>query len=161
VPRIWLRWTVPPLPHTSAWRGACQRQLCLYCTTPVTADAFCKTPGSSVKCLAYSFLWMEWRAVPIFVMQYVPWISRRFCRPMYVSHFIFRWSETVSELRPPTDPLFFSLICEYGALVEWYWQGETEELGEKPVSVPLYPPQIPLMDSPGREPGPPLLEASD
>jgi hypothetical protein len=27
-----------------------------------------KTPGSSVKCLAYSFLWMEWRAVPIFMM---------------------------------------------------------------------------------------------
>jgi hypothetical protein len=27
--------------------------------------------------------------------------------------------------------------------VEWYWQGKTEELGEKPVSVPLCPPQIP------------------
>jgi hypothetical protein len=24
-----------------------------------------------------------------------------------------------------------------------YWQGKTEELGEKPVPVPLYPPQIP------------------
>jgi len=28
----------------------------------------------------------------------------------------------------------------YGALVEWYWQGETEVLGEKPVTVPLCPP---------------------
>jgi hypothetical protein len=27
--------------------------------------------------------------------------------------------------------------------VEWYWQGKTEELGEKPVPVPLCPPQIP------------------
>jgi hypothetical protein len=26
---------------------------------------------------------------------------------------------------------------EYGALVEWYWQGETEVLAEKPVPVPL------------------------
>jgi hypothetical protein len=26
---------------------------------------------------------------------------------------------------------------------EWNWQGETEELGEKPVPVPLCPPQIP------------------
>jgi hypothetical protein len=31
---------------------------------------------------------------------------------------------------------------EYGALVEWYWQGKTEVLGEKPVTVPLFPPQI-------------------
>jgi hypothetical protein len=31
---------------------------------------------------------------------------------------------------------------EYGALVEWYWQGKTELLGEKPVPVQLYPPQI-------------------
>jgi hypothetical protein len=36
--------------------------------------------------------------------------------------------------------------------VEWYWQGKTEGLGEKPVPVPLCPPQIPL-DWPGREPG--------
>jgi len=28
----------------------------------------------------------------------------------------------------------------YGALVEWYWQGKTEVLGGKPVTVPLYPP---------------------
>jgi hypothetical protein len=27
--------------------------------------------------------------------------------------------------------------------VEWYWQGKTEELWEKPVPVPLCPPQIP------------------
>jgi hypothetical protein len=35
------------------------------------------------------------------------------------------------------------VIYEYGALVEWYWQGKPEELGEKPVPVPLSPPQIP------------------
>jgi hypothetical protein len=27
--------------------------------------------------------------------------------------------------------------------VEWKWQGKTEVLGEKPVPVPLCPPQIP------------------
>jgi hypothetical protein len=32
-------------------------------------------------------------------------------------------------------------VCR--ATVEWYWQGKTEELGEKPVPVPLCPPQIP------------------
>jgi hypothetical protein len=30
-----------------------------------------------------------------------------------------------------------------GAPVEWNWQGKTQELGEKPVPVPLCPPQIP------------------
>jgi hypothetical protein len=29
------------------------------------------------------------------------------------------------------------------APVEWYWQGKTEEIGEKPVPVPLCSPQIP------------------
>jgi hypothetical protein len=31
---------------------------------------------------------------------------------------------------------------EYGALVEWYWQGQTQVLTEQPVPVPLCPPQI-------------------
>jgi len=30
----------------------------------------------------------------------------------------------------------------YGALVEWYWQGKTEVLGEETVTVPLFPPPI-------------------
>jgi hypothetical protein len=30
-----------------------------------------------------------------------------------------------------------------GAPVEWNWQGKTEVLGEKPIPVPLCPPQIP------------------
>ena len=32
---------------------------------------------------------------------------------------------------------------ECGALVEWYWQGITEVLGDKPVSVPLVSLHIP------------------
>jgi hypothetical protein len=49
----------------------------------------------------------------------------------------------VSELRPPKGVLFFpQMIYEYGALVEWYWQGKPEKRGEKPVPVPLCPPQI-------------------
>jgi len=31
---------------------------------------------------------------------------------------------------------------EYEALVDLYWQVETESLGEKPFSVPIRPPQI-------------------
>jgi hypothetical protein len=38
---------------------------------------------------------------------------------------------------PPVD------IWVPKATVEWYWQGNNEELGGKPVPVPLYPPQIP------------------
>jgi hypothetical protein len=39
--------------------------------------------------------------------------------------------------------VFPQMIYEYGALVEWCWQGKTEEPREKPVSAPLRPPQIP------------------
>jgi hypothetical protein len=38
------------------------------------------------------------------------------------------------------------IFCPFpsnGATMEWNWQGKTEELGEKPVAVPLCPPQIP------------------
>jgi hypothetical protein len=38
------------------------------------------------------------------------------------------------------------IFCPFpsnGAPVEWNWQGKTEELGEKPVPVPLCPPQMP------------------
>jgi len=31
---------------------------------------------------------------------------------------------------------------EDGAMVEWYWQGQTEVLGPNPASVPLCPPKI-------------------
>jgi hypothetical protein len=34
-------------------------------------------------------------------------------------------------------------MSEYGAVVEWYWQWKTKELGEKPATLPLCPPQIP------------------
>jgi hypothetical protein len=33
-------------------------------------------------------------------------------------------------------------MSEYGTAVEWYWQGKTEGLREKPVPVPLCPTQI-------------------
>jgi hypothetical protein len=36
-----------------------------------------------------------------------------------------------------------AVIDEYGALVKLYWQGKTEELGEKPAPVPFFPPHIP------------------
>jgi hypothetical protein len=54
-------------------------------------------------------------------------------------------SDDVSELQPPTGLLFIlQVIYEFG---EPRWndtdRGKTEELGEKPVPVPLRPPQIP------------------
>jgi hypothetical protein len=39
--------------------------------------------------------------------------------------------------------LVFFIFSSNGAPVEWNWQGTTEVLGEKPVPVPLCPPQIP------------------
>jgi hypothetical protein len=52
--------------------------------------------------------------------------------------------DNVCELRPPTGPLFIlQIINEY----EEPWRndiaGETEELQEKTVPVPLFQPQIP------------------
>jgi hypothetical protein len=38
--------------------------------------------------------------------------------------------------------LLFCSFSSNGAPVEWNWQGKTEVLWEKPVPVPLYPPQI-------------------
>jgi hypothetical protein len=35
------------------------------------------------------------------------------------------------------------MIWVWRTTVEWYWQGKTEELWEKPVPVPLCPPKIP------------------
>jgi hypothetical protein len=43
----------------------------------------------------------------------------------------------VSILRIP------QMIWVWRATVEWYWRGKTKELGEKPVPMPLCPPQIP------------------
>jgi len=33
-----------------------------------------------------------------------------------------------------------SWMNEYGAMVEWYWQGKREVLGEKPVPVQVFTP---------------------
>jgi hypothetical protein len=41
------------------------------------------------------------------------------------------------------DEVFFLLLHFNGTPVEWNWQGKTEVLGEKPVPMPLCPPQIP------------------
>jgi hypothetical protein len=47
----------------------------------------------------------------------------------------------ISELWLPTGLLFTpQMIYDCGATLECYWQIETEELGEKPVPVPLHPP---------------------
>jgi hypothetical protein len=33
--------------------------------------------------------------------------------------------------------------CEYGIMMECWWQGETEVIGEKPVPLLLFPQKIP------------------
>jgi hypothetical protein len=58
--------------------------------------------------------------------------------------FMFMRREIVSEMQPPTGLLFVpQMIYEYG---EPWWNNiarKTEEVGDKPVPVPLYPPQVP------------------
>jgi hypothetical protein len=50
----------------------------------------------------------------------------------------------VSELLPLTDILFIpQMIWVWRATVELYWRAKAEELGDKPVPVPLCPPQTP------------------
>jgi hypothetical protein len=53
--------------------------------------------------------------------------------------------------------IIFCPLPSNGAPVEWNWQGKTEEVGEKPVPVPLCPPQIPrgLTANPGLRGGRP------
>jgi hypothetical protein len=53
--------------------------------------------------------------------------------------------DDVFELQPPMGASIVHprMICKYGATVEWYWQGKTEQHGGKSVPVPLFPPQIP------------------
>jgi hypothetical protein len=47
----------------------------------------------------------------------------------------------------PCDEDDFCLLFDItGAPLEWNWQGKTDVLEEKPVPVPLCPPQIPMHD---------------
>jgi hypothetical protein len=51
--------------------------------------------------------------------------------------------DDLSEMRPRASLLFIpQVIYEWKATMEWYWQGNTEELEEKPFPVPLCPPKI-------------------
>jgi hypothetical protein len=50
----------------------------------------------------------------------------------------------ISKLWFPMNLLFIlQMIWVWRATLECYWQGKTKELGDKPVPVPLCPPQIP------------------
>jgi hypothetical protein len=57
-----------------------------------------------------------------------------------------RWGGSSTQAGMPTYVSILripQMIWVWRATVEWYWQGKTEELGEKPVQEPLCPPQIP------------------
>jgi hypothetical protein len=84
----------------------------------------------------------HWTAAAFTDLLFVPgweWMSE------WVNEWINEW---MSE-----RTIFFLIFGNVEPLVEWYWHGKTEGLGEKAVSVRLCPPQIPL-DWPGREPWP-------
>jgi hypothetical protein len=60
--------------------------------------------------------------------------------------FAWRWGGSSTQAWMPTYVSILripQMIWVWRATVEWYWQGKTEELGEKPVPVPLCPQQIP------------------
>jgi hypothetical protein len=64
----------------------------------------------------------------------------------YLLPFFFSWSGSSPQARMPAYVSILRLlqmIWVWRATVEWYWQGKTEDLGEKPVTVPLCPPQSP------------------
>jgi hypothetical protein len=57
-----------------------------------------------------------------------------------------RWGGSSTQAWMPTYVIILripQMIWVWRATVEWYWQGKTEELGERPVPLPLCPPQIP------------------
>jgi hypothetical protein len=57
-----------------------------------------------------------------------------------------RWGRSSTQAWMPTYVSILripQMIRVWRETVEWYWQGKTEELGKKPVPVPLCPPQIP------------------
>jgi hypothetical protein len=57
-------------------------------------------------------------------MLFLPLISK--IHNMLLLFMLIGW-EYVSELQPPMGLLFIpQMIYEYGALVEWYWQGKTK-----------------------------------
>ena len=71
-----------------------------------------------------------------------PWYYLTFYKKLKLFLF-FGWRAPIS---------FFVFPCN-GTPVEWNWQGKTDVLGEKPVPVPLCPPQIPHWLTPGSKPG--------
>jgi hypothetical protein len=74
---------------------------------------------------------------------------------VYVTYWLILMGWHVSELLSLTDILFIrQMIWVWRATVEWYWQGKTEELWEKPVPMPLV-----LHKSYMDWPGPPRWEA--
>jgi hypothetical protein len=76
-----------------------------------------------------------------FVTKFVTYIS-----PLTVIFLLFMSMVWDSLWTAATNGPVFHLpddIWVWRATVEWYWQGKTEELEEKPVPVPFYPPQIP------------------
>jgi hypothetical protein len=87
---------------------------------PLTTSYSFQDPVVEYQCVFFTYV------RGIFFPLKVGWVYTQTWMPTYVSL-----------LRIP------QMIWVWRATVEWYWQGKTEELGEKPVPVPFCPQHIP------------------
>jgi hypothetical protein len=58
------------------------------------------------------------------------------------SDFLFMWWDWRLWTAATNGHIVHPQIWVWRGTVEWYWQGKPKDLGEKRVSVPLFPPQI-------------------
>jgi hypothetical protein len=91
-------------------------------------------------------LWLKWE-VPYFSLHHTFHSSVFANSATFPFPFLpWRWGGSSTQAWMPTYVSILripQMIWVWRATVEWYWQVKTEELGEKPVPVPLCPPQIP------------------
>jgi hypothetical protein len=120
-------------------RGSCFTRCCshkcyshtlyLYSTSPVPFAGQPSSSHHSTHCLTQT-VWNVWDFIPVFLVTTVGYVT---CTNVL-------FNDTVKLL-----PLYSTddrWMNEYGALVEWQWQGQTKVLGENPVPVPRCLPQI-------------------
>jgi hypothetical protein len=81
--------------------------------------------------------WLSYKNVNQFILRRVPQQKLRTHRSLKA------YCATLVMKMKMRKMISFSFFPSNGAPVEWNWQGKTPVLGEKPVPVPLCPPQIP------------------
>jgi hypothetical protein len=98
---------------------------------------FCSTVCFVIYSILVFWLWgWVWR-----LSELRPLLRAYFSSPdenEWVNGWMNEWMKWISERT------IFLIFGNVELTVEWYWQGKTEELGDKPVPVPLCSPRIPL-----------------